>query len=804
MSSADRANQVEETNASSVIHQPVAAQWGRSFFIALLPVFAVFLGGATTKWAEGIVVALFGVFLIFQPPRRSLGWKINSVFLLFALCGLLSFLPQAWFFMPEWRATLQNDLGLSLPTTVSPQPWVTLGCFASLVAGLCWLYRVSAQELELRVARFQLRLFAGGIVAIAALSVALYLTQQSIPFWKNERNFGPFLNRNQTADLFGLTSILILASGQDDIRHGRKRWIFWMIGLAIMISAICLNFSRAGVLILVGGSAIWMAAVALRLGVPVRGGLAHRISLAASVLLILVSALLVAGGPALQRFHLQKFAGNDFPADFRWLIFQDGWQLIRSSAWVGLGLGNFESVFALFRPGSGAPTSSLKPDSDWLWVWSEMGWLAIPLILVGAALLFRRIAPLEVGTNQRFRLAALIGALMFALHGLVDVSGHRVGTAYAALFLLGLSLHRPTKLLCSRITPWIFRIMGLALLAVGLSWAVAWRSMAMLPGSVGSNNARQLALVASRGHNYAEAINLTTRALTWTPLDWDLYYVRGAAEVAQHDPDQKALDDFRRARFLEPNSAAVPLQEGFVWLRSRPDLAEIAWREALRRAGKQRQEVFRNIMFTADLSGPAARPIIRRLAFSEHDLALVYFEKLSAQEFRPAFSKFFGADPDLSAMTPDEKRELFQLWDSRGDTSALVGVVNKHPDWLQYTWRTVARYRASTGDFRGACELMEKYDSKIVLPAVETGESVERLRDRVYRGTNDFSAAYTLYRQQMSSGSIDDALATIRHFTFNRNPPVYFYLLEAQAWAQKGDWEKSWNAWNKFEEVKSK
>jgi hypothetical protein len=230
----------------------------------------------------------------------------------------------------------------------------------------------------------------------------------------------------------------------------------------------------------------------------------------------------------------------------------------------------------------------------------------------------------------------------------------------------------------------------------------------------------------------------------------------------------------------------------------------MAWREALRRAGTQRKDVFRDIMFTADLRDPTALPIIRRLAFSEHDLALAYFEQLNAQEFRPAFSKFFDADPDLTAMTPGEKREFFQLWDSRGDINALVAVVNKHPEWLQYTWRAVAKHRAGSGDFRGACELMEKYDRKTVLPPEETGQSLERLRDRVYRGTNDFSAAYTLYCQQINHGSIDDALATIRHFTFNRNPPVYFHLLEAQAWAAKNNWEKSWNAWSKFEEVKQK
>src|SRR5439155_967452 len=287
-----------------------------------------------------------------------------------------------------------------------PEPWLAAGGFPVLDDGLFWISRYPAQELELRVPRFQLQLFASAIVAIAALSILLYVTHHSIPSWNNPRNFGPFLNRNQTADLFGVTSVLILASAQDDIRHGRKRWILWAIALIIFITAICLNFSRAGIVILVAASAIWIATVALRLD---------------------------------------------------------------------------------------APTRSLHPESDWLWVWSELGWVAVPLILLGAVLLVWRVAPLQVGTNQRFRLAALIGALMFALHGLVDVSSHRVGTAYSAMFLLGLSLHRPTQLQMSKTISWIFRILGVAFFVTGLSWTIAWRSMAMLPGAVGVGNAKQLA-----------------------------------------------------------------------------------------------------------------------------------------------------------------------------------------------------------------------------------------------------------------------------------------------------------------------
>src|SRR5438309_11437342 len=306
----DLRNRMEETTASHAIHHPVPAQWARSFFLALLPVLAVFLGGATSKWAEGIIVAFFGAFLVFQPPRRSLGWKINATFLAFALCALVSFLPQTWFFTPDWRTALTNDFGIALPATVTPQPWLTAGGFASLMAGLCWLYRVSAQQLELRVARFQLQLFAFGVVVIAGLSILFYLTHNPPLWWQNDRGFGPFPDRNQTAYRFGVTSVLILACGQDDIRHRRKRWILWTLALALVIAAIALNSSRAGMVILAAASAIWIGIVAVRVGS------AARLWLGIAFLLLVLSALLIAGGQTLERLHLQQFAGSDFPVDF--------------------------------------------------------------------------------------------------------------------------------------------------------------------------------------------------------------------------------------------------------------------------------------------------------------------------------------------------------------------------------------------------------------------------------------------------------------------------------------------------------
>src|SRR4029077_7947480 len=151
-----------------------------------------------------------------------------------------------------------------LPTTLSPQPWITGTCLVSLAAGLAWLYVMCSEELGLREARTALRVFTAGVILLATLCVLLYLRHATLPFWHNDRGFGPFPNRNQTANLFGLTTIIALACGQDDFRKGRKRWIFWTIGLAILIAAIILNFSRAGVGLLVAGSALWLGAFSLR------------------------------------------------------------------------------------------------------------------------------------------------------------------------------------------------------------------------------------------------------------------------------------------------------------------------------------------------------------------------------------------------------------------------------------------------------------------------------------------------------------------------------------------------------------
>jgi O-antigen ligase len=766
-------------------------RWIADATVALLPVLACFLGGATQKWEEGLVITLLALYLLVRPPRFSLGALTNLVLLTLFILAAVAFLPARWFFQPEWRATFVNDLGIQLPSTLTPQPWITLSYLVNFAAGLSWLYVVSTQDLELREARFQLRLFTGGIALLAAICIAFYLAHTTLPFWHNEQNFGPFPNRNQTGDLFGLTAIMILACGQDDLRKRRKRWIVWILGLVLVVTAIVLNFSRSGIGVLVAGSAFWLGAFAFRQRSPLR------LALGVSFLILLLTALLLFGEQIFERFHLRDFGSAGISTNFRWRIFHDTFRLIRNSPWCGIGFGNFESIFAIFRDASLSDRRALHPESDWLWLWTELGWLAVVLAIVGIALFVSRVFPLRQGTNQGYRLASLIAALLFAIHGIVDVSGHRVGSAFAAVFLLGLARHRPLSLKTSQWVSILFRVFGLILLAAGLSLVVAARSEKLLPGSVGVSSAKQLSAVADREGNFSEISALTTRALRWAPLDWQLYSARAIAEVELKQMTN-AVDDFRRARFLEPIAYEVPLTEGNAWLPYRPVLAVTAWREALRRAGPVRPGVYTSMLSDASLRSPEVSPILEAIGLSEHDLALPYLNRVSDASFNRALAQLLRNDPNLQSFSETEKLALFAVWSERGDPEEISRAIEQHPDWLRYAWLGMAKYKASKNDFRAGYGLTQRYGEPVALPRVATNFSLQDLEKRFAAAPNNHGVGYELYRAQMQNGRVDDALLTARHFSEQPGSPAYFHFLEAQCWAEKQNWERAWNAWLAF------
>src|SRR5262245_35898921 len=112
--------------------------WIANATVALLPVLACFLAGATQKWEEGVVIAVLGFCLLLRPPRFSLGAITNLVLLTLFILAAMALLPAHWFFQPGWRAAFVNSFAIQLPSTLSPQPWITLSYLVSFAAGVSW------------------------------------------------------------------------------------------------------------------------------------------------------------------------------------------------------------------------------------------------------------------------------------------------------------------------------------------------------------------------------------------------------------------------------------------------------------------------------------------------------------------------------------------------------------------------------------------------------------------------------------------------------------------------------------------
>ena len=763
--------------------------------LALVVVGASFLGGATQRWSEGITLGCFALLLLAAPPRLSLGPTLNTLALLFLALGAVAFLPARWFFLPHWRVALTNDLGLQLPATVSPQPWLALDCLLVLSAGLAWIYYVATLAFHLRDVRLAARLFAAGIIALASLCIYLYLTQRALPFWHNERGFGPFPNRNQTGDLFGISTLVVLGCMQDDFRRGHKRWLLWLAGVGVLIAALILDFSRAGILILVLGSTAWLARLACR------KWSGAGIAVAVSLLLMLLAGLLIFGGETIARFHVRLGSEGAVDSDYRWLIFRDAWTMIRSSPWCGVGLGNFESVFALFRDASRGVTRSLHPESDWLWLWTEMGWPAVAVLLVAALIFVRRVFPLREGSNQRLRYAALVGALLFALHGCIDVSGHRLGSFLAGTFLVGLAQFRPAAATPNRWLPLLFRGFGLLLAAASVSWLVAWRQALPLPGYVGVDNAKAAATIANRGHHFEEAMALTGRGLELAPLDWQLYFLRAFARIGLHEPPASVLQDFRRARFLEPSAWQLPFEEGKAWLGWQSTLAISAWRDALQRSGPAEPKNYSLMLTEAKSRDATVHRALHEYAAGRPDLTLRYLDDANDAQFEAGLRELFARDPNLAQFTPAQAERLFSYWSRRQLLEPLLQAVATHPEWLKFAWPGIARYHAERHEFAEAWALVRRYAPPPLLPQGTTADSILQLEQKFYANPSDYAVGYALSRAQISAGQIDDALATNRHFTARQDAPAYFRYLEAEAWAAKENWERAWQSWQNYGEA---
>lgn len=789
---------------SSRRSRDLAPDAGRLVWILpLLPLVCVALGGATARWSEGVALVLVGGLLAACPPRAGAGRGMHAVLGGFLLLAVAAFLPEAWFPAAGWRTGLEDDLAAPLGWTHSPQPWLTAENLALFLAGIGWFYLNWTQGWNGRDARRAAAVFAGGVGVLAAVFIGLRLAHVAVPIWPTERRFGPFPNRNQTADFLAVGSLLILGCSRLEWRAGRLgRALAW--GLAWMLAAwgVFLSYSRAGIGILFLGTAIYLGlevARSWRRGARTRAGAIRRVALALTAALGLLSGFLLLGGDALERFRpASAEPGTTVTSDFRLRIQRDAVDLANASPAVGVGLGNFGAVFPFYRARSALPARAIHPESDYLWLAGELGWGAVGLAAVGLGLAARRLWPVAAEPERALRAAAALAAAAFAAHGLLDVSAHRFGTVFSAIFILGLALKpggRATALPAAG-----FRAWGVGLAAVGLIWGVAATHLRPAwAGLQGVERLKQEARAAMGRRDFAAATKQIDRALEWAPLDWTLYFARASADLGLGRDVEAVATDFRRARYLESDLAEAPMTEAKLWvLAGQPGLAVNALAEACRREPANTEGYVGQLFAAAHGGDLALRDEMATLARTNPDVELPFYEQIDPPESGRRIDEAIAADPAMRRFESAAQRARFlRIRAQRGDPRQLAAEMRARPEWQALGWRWWADACARSGDFRQAVEIVGRFapSPKLPPPPVRPRTPEDLLSTSLGSPADPALAVQMYYVRAALPQAAREAVARV---AAQKNCPGYFHWLDAQLLSDAGDWERAWRAWESY------
>ena len=776
--------------------RPESTTTTRTAALAALALLGPLLGVATQVWAQALLLFGLAALLIIAPPRRSPGIAWCVLFIAIFALGLTAFLPARWFAIPEWRRTLVTDFRLTLPGTLSPQPWVSLHAVCLLFAGLVFALYLTTHVWGQQSRRQAARWYAGGIVLLAVLALASLYSGWRVPFWPKVLNtadgFGIFPNRNQTANVFALAGIMATALAFDAFERKRKMAWFWTVSVILLGASTVQAYSRAGILIFFGGIAAWVL-LSFAFSKSRKG-----VALCVAGIALLLTGFFIFGGGTFERF--QKPAQDARP-EYRIGIHKDALHLTAAAPWLGQGLGNFSPVFAMAREISADQNRAIHPESDWLWIAVEMGWPAVVLLAAAFLLWLRQCLPMARGTDRALRTAALVCGVAFVLHSFVDVSGHRPGAVWPALFLAGLAMNPKRSVELRRWAVPVFRLLGVMLGVISVWWfasifsdrvgraAPTLATAARLWDRIGQQNLQK---------EYGAAVLSACEALRITPLNADLYYKRGASRVAEAFSVWGAAWDFGTARYLEPRWAQLCFDEGTVWVEARQHgLAKDAWMEALRRAGEKGPELYGH-MIERLRERPSLRAMVAGVSRTNPDYFLAYLRQADRLECELLIEQLLDAEPKLPSFSSAQKKALFSVWYGNGNRALLFSRLLENPEWLRENWKWLAKIYAERKDYENACKTAREWSLRPAMPKFLGKLPLPELERNFRVRPDDFGAGLQLHSAQLAEGRIKEALDTLHALQGVRGHPAYLAFIEAEVLEDQMEWERAWDAWLRF------
>ncbi len=764
--------------------------------LMLIPCFVVLVilaGGGMPVWAQAVVLIVGGLTGLLKPPRSSPDRNFDWAVIGLLVAGCLAFLPGFILGHPNWWGSAK-ELGIDLPFTYTPQPLKTLEGMLLLLGGTLWAYLIWQWRIEGEDYR-RVLWFLSCMIGLMALAVSIGTYYgMTYPLAETSDVFSFFQNRNQMATVLVMGGLISFALAMQGMRKARLAGILALMNTLVIFVGLVFCESRAGILLFTFGCVLWFF---FRLRVS-RVNLFFKVGV--PIFIICLALLSIFGQRVLERFKLWNTNSPAEMIDLRLGVYHDASLMASKHAIGGVGLGNFSGVFPQFRDDSAVFQSIIHAESDWVWVLAEMGIFGLFFLLAGVLFLLARYVPFGEDRTAPFRAAAAVAFIVFLVHTLFDVSGHRFGTVLLAMLAYRLSAPERKRQKLPVFGPKWWRPVGLITFLGGATWLAA----ALLELPIQSRVARDL--IVAEATRQAEAkrpdpevmLEKIDDAIAFDTLWWWLYSVRADAHLMQRD-DKSALDDFRRARFLEKTSSEVSFFEGTAWLNYSFPHAYSAWRDALNRQDPNKQDLYRKMM-EKSVPYPLFQERLADLTRFDKEFRHYFLARCNTDTFKKAVEIDVMESPTLEGYTEDQKFDILERWAREGNAKALIQHLDKHPQTIEDDWFFRAIAYAQNEEYALAVETLSPRIKPLPIPVANQYASVslEEHRRMFISTPTDVLRGSELLRRQINADKIQEALRTTEMMLRQEAIPPYVYYWKGELHRRLGEDKNAWDVWSQY------
>ncbi len=769
--------------------RPLTAAGKYLLVLALIVLVAV--GGGTTVWTQGLLLAIAGLWMMLKPPSASPSRRLDWMLLLLTVWSLTAFLPNGLLGGASWRQPLAAA-GLDFTWMATPQPWVTTEAVLLLIGGISWFYLIWNAEPSYEDRRRLLWVLTLGITVLAVGQICATYYNWRSPFQAAGLGFSYFPNKNQTGLIYAMGGSIAFGLTIHLLRCRRRSALIALLCLLICFAASVFVLSRAAILLFFAGCLIaYLTAFNLR-------GAFRMMRFVLPIIIVGMTFLLVMGRESLQRFAFWKAEGSELRLD----IYRDTLSMVTELPASGLTLGNFAWVFPQFREQVQVAQSVIHPESDWLWLLSELGPPGLAIMALAVIVVMSRFLPFGEERSVPYRAPAFGALTIFLMHSFFDVPAHRFGTLLIAFFVYRLAAAPIAKEPLALLPRWSLRIQGVLLLASGAVWFLS--DVFSLPWTTKITNERaretlaQNFSAASR-ERIEEALDDAIGAF---PLDWQNYTIRARYRLAFERDAQGASSDFVVARTLEPNSAEVPFQEGVTWMQYSPRQAAQAWREALNRHAIVPESLYREIL---DIGGskPQFARELNNLSIVDPGLRYYYLKGRSGRTFDETIYYERSQDPTLARFTPEQRRALLRHWAMAADGAALRVHLVEHPNLSATPWFYEGLTWAANDNYERAVDTVQPYVTIPRFPEFTqfAMSSENELRQAFLLNPDDVVRGSILLQRQVDKQDWEGARETAGFLVKSESVPDYAYFWKGELDRRAGFSKNAWEAWLPYMEV---